>query len=214
MMILHRFGCSASRNVRLRAGLWVAATSIVVSLAAPRFSVPAMQEEADGAIPRVGLAELSGTPGASLMVPFYFTPDPKTPLRSLAVDIEYVSNNLKFQKSSLGLAAERVNADIQTSVTDGQPDEKGITRSKLHLTALLTDQTSKEGLPDGLLAYLLFQISLDAKPFSIRLTPTVVSAEDTSSPPKKVTHVATEPGLVIVEVLDVMPEATCFFFSH
>ena len=200
---------------RLLAGSWLAAT-VVLSMTAPELSAAALQDQStsSGVVPRVTLAELSGTPGASLMVPLYFTPDPKTPLRSFVVDIEFVSNNLKFQKASRGVAAEQSNADITTAVTDAPPDDKGVTRSKLRVTASLTSQASKEGLPDGLLAYLLFQISLEAKPFAIKLTPTVVSAEDLSTPPKKVSKVGTEPGLVTVEVLDVMPEATCFFFTH
>lgn len=213
-MYLNRFESSKSRRIRLSAGLSLALAFIFLLFAARGFSAANEQEETSGSVPRVGLSELSGTPGASLMMPFYFTPDPKTPLQSIAVDIEFVSNNLKFQKSALGIAAEQANADVQTSVTDGQPDDKGVVRSKLHLTASVSGPAAKQGLPDGLLAYLLFQISLDAKPFSIRLTPSVISAEDTSTPPKKVADVATEPGLVKVEVLDAMPEATCFFFSH
>jgi hypothetical protein len=198
-------------NARVLAGLFLAG-SILFGMNLP--GLQAAQGESAGAVPRVALSELGGTPGASLMMPLYFTPDPKTPLKSMSVDIEFTSNNLKFQKSSLGVAAEQANADIQTSVTEGQPDANGRVRSKLHVTASLTGPTPKEGLPDGLLAYLLFQISLDAKPFSIQLVPTVLSAETMGNPPKKVTNVATEPGKVNVEVLDVMPEGTCFFFSH
>ena len=61
--------------------------------------------------------------------------------------------------------------------------------------------------------------SQDAKPFAIKLTPTVVSAEDLSTPAKKVASVGTEPGLVTVEALDAVydrlaPQVACFFFSH
>ena len=147
-----------------------------------------------------------------MMIPFYFTPDPNKPLRSVTVDIEYVSNTLKFQKASKGVAADQAGAEITTNLTDGTPDDKGITRSKLRVTASLGQGNAPQGLPDGLLAYLLFQISLEAKPFAIKLTPTVVSAEDLQN--QKLAKMVAEPGLVVVEVLDVMPEATCFFFSH
>ena len=148
------------------------------------------------------------------MMPLYFTPDPNNPLRSVAVDIEFVSNNLKFQKASMGLAAEQANATIEASVTEGPTDGDGRVHSTLHLQAAVPSQAAGEGLPDGLLAYLLFQISLDAKPFRIRLVPSVTSAEPMGNPQGQVASVATEEGLVIVEALDVMPEATCFFFSH
>jgi len=168
-------------------------------------------QPASGEVPRVSLTEINGTPGASLMIPFYFTPDPNKPLRSVTVDIEYVSSNLKFQKASKGVAADQAGAEITTNLTDGTPDDKGVTRSKLSVTATLP-QGNTQGLPDGLLAYLLFQISLDAKPFAIKLNTTVVSAEDLKN--QKLAKMVAEPGLVVVEVLDVMPEATCFFFSH
>ena len=174
------------------------------------------QQAGPGKVPLVSFAEITGTPGASLMVPFYFTPDPQKPLRSIAVDLEFVSNNLKFQKASRGAASEQAGVEIATDVTEAKPDDKGITRSTLHVEAALTEANSKQGLPDGLLAYLLFQISLDAKPFAIKLTPKVTAAEDLATPPKKVdvAQVGAEPGLVVVQVLDVMPEATCSFFTH
>ena len=198
---------------RLRAALGFASLVLLpqpILVAAAAQQKPATPE----VVPRVSLAELGGTPGANMMMPLYFTPDPKTPVRSLTLDIEFVSNNLKFQKASKGTAAETVNADITTSITEGKPDDKGVTRSTLHLTATIRDASNKTGLPDGLLAYLLFQISLDAKPFAIKLVPTVVEADGVGDPPAKVSKVGTESGLVMVQVLDVMPEATCFFFTH
>ncbi len=53
------------------------------------------------------------------MVPLSLTPDPENPLRSLTVDIEFVSKSLIFQMISPGMAAELVNADIQAILTEG-----------------------------------------------------------------------------------------------
>ena len=178
----------------------------------------AMQSDSEQ-VPRVSLAEINGNPGAKVMMPLSLTPDPKNPLRSLTVDIEYVSNSLIFQKASRGLAAELANADIQTSLTEGKPDDKGLKRARLRITASLPEPNPKNGLPHGLLAYLLFQISQDAKPFLITLTPTVVSANDLSTPPKAVANVGAKPGVVSVESLDatydrLAPAVACFFFTH
>jgi hypothetical protein len=176
----------------------------------------AAQETASGKVPMVSLAEITGTPGASLMVPLYFTPDPKTPLRSISVDVSYVANSLRFQKASLGAAAETAKVDIKTDVTEGQPDDKGVKRATLNVTATLSGQTPATGLPDGLLAYLLFEISLEAKPFAVKMATSVKSAEALSTPPKPVdvAQIGHEDGVVVVTALDVMPEATCFFFTH
>ena len=184
----------------------------------PLHSKAGVLQSASERVPRVSLGEVSTTPGANLMVPLVLTPDPENPLRSLTVDIEFVSKSLIFQKISPGMAAELVNADIQANLTEGEPDDKGLKRAKLRVAASLPESNPKEGLPEGLLAYLLFQVSQDAKPVLIQLTPTVVLAEDLSTPPKKVASVAAEPGLVIVEALDTLYERlvpiACFFYMH
>ncbi|MBI4479709.1 MAG: hypothetical protein HY651_06770 [Acidobacteria bacterium] len=172
-----------------------------------------------GQTARVSLAEIKTTPGASLMMPLSLTPDPKNPLRSLTIEIGFVSKSLVFQKTSRGLAAELANADIQANLTEGPPDEKGLKRATLRVAASLPEPASKEGLPDGLLAYLLFQVSEDAQPLSVKLTPAVISANDLSTPPKKVSNVGADAGVVVIEALDAVyqrlaPELACFFFSH
>jgi hypothetical protein len=130
------------------------------------------------------------------------------------VDIDYVGNHLKFQKAAPGMIPEDVGADIGATVTDGVPDAKGTFRSKAHVTLSLTEKNPPNGLPEGLLVFLIFQVTLDAKPFTIKLNPTVISADDLNTPPHKVANLRTVPGTVAVEIPAVMPAATCFFFSH
>ena len=197
--------------------MWLAVAWALHSMP-PQLQAAALQSVSEQT-PRVSLAEIDGTPGASLMMPLSLTPDPKNPLRSLTVDIEYVSNSLIFQKASRGLAAELANADIQSNLTESKPDDKGLKRAKLRVTASLPEPNPKEGLPQGLLAYLLFQVSPDAKPFLVTMTPTIVSAYDLSTPPKEVTNVVTKPGSVSIDDLGdrydrLAPAVACFFFTH
>ena len=197
--------------------MWLAVAWALHSMP-PQLQAAALQSVSEQT-PRVSLAEIDGTPGASLMMPLSLTPDPKNPLRSLTVDIEYVSNSLIFQKASRGLAAELANADIQSNLTESKPDDKGLRRAKLRVTASLPEPNPKEGLPQGLLAYLLFQVSPDAKPFLVTMTPTIVSAYDLSTPPKEVTNVVTKPGSVSIDDLGdrydrLAPAVACFFFTH
>jgi len=188
----------------------------------PRFDAAAAQlppGQSAAQAPRVSLAEIKTTPGSSLMMPLSLTPDPKNPLRSVTVEIEFVSKSLVFQKTTRGLAAEIVNADVQASLTEGPADDKGLKHAKIRLTASLPEPAAKEGLPDGLLAYLLFQVSPDAQPLSIKLTPAVVAASDLSTPPKKIASVGADPGIVVVEALEdvyqrLAPQIACFFFTH
>lgn len=161
--------------------------------------------------PRVAVGEITGTPGSILMLPLYYTPDPKLPVKDISVEIEFVSNTLKYDKLSPGVAAEAAGATVKGSLVNGQPDEKGITRSKLTVTAAMPAEKVAEGLPDGLLAYLLYSVSLEAKPFAIRMSTKVNSASDPQSKPITVNA---QNGLVVLELLDMMPEATCFFFTH
>ena len=203
-------------GIRLRVVWWLAVAGALLPM--PLHLKAAVLQSASERVSRVFLAHISTTPGASLMVPLSLTPDPENPLRSLTVDIEFVSKSLIFQKISPGMAAELVNADIQATLSEGEPDDKGLKRAKLRVVASLPESNPKEGLPEGLLAYLLFQVSQDAKPVMIKLTPTVVLAEDLSTPPKKVAGVAAEPGLVVVEALDTLYERlipfACFFYMH
>jgi hypothetical protein len=153
------------------------------------------------------------------MLPLSLTADPKRPLRSLTVDVEFVSKSLIFQKTSLGIAAELANAKIEASIAKETTDDNGLKHVTLRVSAALPEPPAETGLPDGLLAYLIFDIAQEAQPFRIRLTPAVVSASDLSNPPKAVAGVGAQPGLVVIEsqqaVFDQMaPPIACFFFSH
>jgi len=98
---------------------WLAAASGLVAVLPPIQATA--QQPVPPAAPRVSLAEIKTTPGASLMMPLSLTPDPKNPLRSLTVEIGFVSKSLVFQKTSRGLAAELVNADIEANLRSEFP---------------------------------------------------------------------------------------------
>jgi hypothetical protein len=162
--------------------------------------------------PRIALGETDGSPGGTVMVPVYFTPDRKTPLRSISIEIDYVSNSLKFQKTSIADAAEQAGATVSATSEGETKDDKGVARSELRLSVSLPDQQVKEGIPEGLLTFLMFDIAITAKPFAIKLTPTLVSAEDLEG--KKMADVRVGPGMVAVQGTNITPDATCFFFTH
>ena len=162
--------------------------------------------------PRIALGETDGNPGGTAMVAVYFTPDRKNPLRSLTIEIDYVSNSLKFRKASIANAAEQVGATVSAAPEEEAKDEKGLARSKLRLSVSLPDRQAKEGIPNGLLTFLMFDVATTAKRFAIKLTPALISAEDVEG--KKVASVVVAPGVVSVQATDLMPEVACFFFTH
>jgi len=113
-----RMRSKRNRGTWTLVALWIAGAGML-ALDPARSAAQAPAE----VVPRVSLAELNGTPGSSLMLPLYFTPDPKNPVRSITVDIEFVSNNLKFDHASNGTAADQVGAAITTALTEGKPDD-------------------------------------------------------------------------------------------
>jgi hypothetical protein len=160
--------------------------------------------------PYIAIGTVDASPGASLMVPIYYTPDSATRLRSFAVEIDFVSNNLAFQEAANGVV-DSESLKLTSSVSNVPPDAKGVKRSKIRLVTTTVD--AKEELPEGLLAYLMFNLSMDAKPFVIRLSPTVISAEDVAK--ASVVHkLSARAGSVAVLSSDVTPEMSCFFFTH
>lgn len=203
-------------NFSVTFGLIAAFLLMAIPAAAWQQNPPARESSQAPAagVPRVAVGEINATPGANLMVPLYFTPDPRNPLRSITIEIDYVSNSLKFQRAAAGLAVEQVGADLSATVTDGKPDARNVTRSKLRVSVAIPEREPARGIPDGLLSFLMFRVSPDARPFAIRLNTSVASAETTQNPPQRVANVSTLPGLVVVELGDMLPEATCFFFTH
>jgi len=179
-------------------------------------NAPAQGESSEAAstLPRVAVGEINGNPGSNLMVPLYFTPDPNRPLRSITVELDYVSNSLKFQSAATGTAVEQAGATLNATLTDGTPNEQNVTRSKLRIEVNVPEAQAGRGIPEGLLSFLLFRVNPDARPFAIRLNTSVVSAQTAQTPPQTVANVGTIPGLVVVDQGDLLPEATCFFFTH
>ena len=170
--------------------------------------------DAASRLPRVAVGEIGGNPGSNLMVPLYFTPDPNRPLRSLTVELDYVSNSLKFQNAAAGTAVQRSGATIKTTLTDGTPDQNDVMRSTLRIDVEIPEGEAGKSIPDGLLSFLMFRVSDEARSFAIRLNTSVVSAQTAQNPSQSVADVGTLPGMVVVEQGDMLPEQTCFFFSH
>jgi hypothetical protein len=192
---------------------WFYPVLMLLMVYSPARSAPVQEETQSPPPPYITIGQVEGSPGATLIVPVYYKPDPDKPVRSFTVDIEFVSNNLEFQNASNGIV-DQEGLELSSAVTKANPDAAGVSRSKLRLTVALKGKNSNEGLAEGLLSYLMFQLSLQAKPFVIKLIPTIISAEDTQEPAKKVSNLSAQPGSISVLSLDVTPEMSCFFFSH
>lgn len=148
--------------------------------------------------------------GTTAAIPLYFQRSNNTNVRSVHLELDFVSNSIQFTKAEKGVAAEGQNFEVTAEAKQLPPDDKKITHTRLNIDVSVADSDSKKSLPEGLLAFLNFKIPDDAKPFSISLTPITIAAQDSS---KKPVEVAAEAGKVIVSIPDA-PLAGCFFFTH
>ncbi len=151
------------------------------------------------------VASERGTTGA---IPIYYEPGKTTPLKKVHLDLDFVSNSVKFDKAEKGVAAQVQDYDLKVTAQELPPDDKKILHTRLSVDVAVTDPS--KSLPQGLLAFLNFKVPEDAKPFSIAINPVTTSAEDVSSKPAEI---AAEAGKLIVSIPDA-PLAGCFFFSH
>lgn len=171
-------------------------------------------ERANPALPRIALGSQDGTPGVEVIVPLYYSPPRGVETRSLAVEIEWISQNLQFVRFARGISAESIGADVSGKVTETRRDSKNIEHSNLRIEASVVEQDPKRGIPEGLVAYLTFKISPEAKPFTIELRPKLLSARFIGTPGQTFTQAETESGKVTVELPGLPPYVTCFFFTH
>lgn len=159
--------------------------------------------------PSLILGTVAGERGTSVTIPLYYKPGRGAAPRSLRLDVTFVSNSVKFAKAEKGIAAETQDFDLAVRAAELPPDNN-IVRTRLSIDVAVADADNKKVLPEGLWAFLEFRIPPEAKPFSISLEPSSVSAADAA---KKPVEVAAEAGKIIVSVPD-EPLAGCFFFTH
>lgn len=148
--------------------------------------------------------------GTTASIPIYYEPGKGTHLRSVHLELDFVSNTVKFAKAQKGIAGQGHNFDLAVQAKDQAPDARKIVHTRLTVDVSVPESSSGELLPRGPLAFLNFTVPSQAKPFAISLKPISVSARDASSKP---VQIAAEAGKIIVSVPEA-PLANCFFFTH
>ncbi len=161
---------------------------------------------------RVALKNMDATPGQAIIVPLYFTPAEGTEVGQLKITINFVSVNMKFQKLERGIAAEVSDVSLESDVKQSKND-KGVESTTLTIrTANAMPEPPKEGIHEGLLAYMTLKLSDTARPAVIKLNTTAEAKELKSNKPVK--NLRTEPAQVEVFAPGTQPIVSCFFFSH
>ncbi|HWP85215.1 MAG TPA: hypothetical protein VNN17_08495 [Terriglobia bacterium] len=157
--------------------------------------------------PTLILGTVASDPGTTATIPLYYQGASAQALRSVHLEVEFVSNSVKFSRAQKGAAAQVQDFDLVVEEREQPPDDKGIRRSRLTINV---SAPSAAALPEGLWAFLDFSVPPDAKAFSIALNPVVALARDTNG---AAVSVVAEAGKIIVAVPEA-PLATCFFFTH
>jgi len=156
------------------------------------------------------LGTVSGDPGTTAGVPLYFKTGGGKPVRSAHLEVEFVSNSVKFAKADKGTASAVEDFDLTADSKEFPPDDKNLKHTRISLDIAVKDSDPEKALPEGLLSFLNFDVPTDAKSFSIELNPRVVTAQDAA---KAAVKVRAESGKIIIALPD-EPMPGCFFFTH
>jgi len=159
---------------------------------------------------RVTLASTNGSPGESVTLPIYLTPAKGLKIGGLKLEVNFVSANLKFDKIDRGMAAEMGDVELNSELKLGK-NEKGVETSSVTVRASAPKE-SKEGIPSGLLAYLILKINETGRPASIALHVTAEGTEAGSA--NALTNLQSPDTQVDVVAPGSQPAISCFFFSH
>ena len=200
------------RRSRYVSFAFIAARAMAVAFFAGTGASPAFAQQRAGSTepPAFILGTVSGDPGTTAGIPLYFTPGAGQPIRRVHLEVEFVSNSVKFAKAQKGAAAAVQDFDLAVEAKELPPDDKNIQRTRLNIDVTVTNSDRKKSLQEGLLSFLNFQVPTNAKAFAIELKPLTISAQDAANKPVKVTA---EPGKIIIALPD-EPMVGCFFFTH
>ena len=115
---------TALRNFRLMI-LSIAASLLL--LASPRPSAAQQTKAAPGGNLIVGT--VASERGTTAAIPLYYERGKGSPLRSVHLELEFVSNSVKFARAEKGIAAEQ-EFDVKVEFKELPPDDKKITRTR------------------------------------------------------------------------------------
>lgn len=159
---------------------------------------------------RLTLGSATGSPGASVVVPIYFTPAEQESVGQASLTINFVSKNLKFQKIDPGAAAELGNVELTAESKDGKNDQ-GLEMTTITLHAAVPSGTDK-AIPSGLLSYVSFNILETAVPANISLRVNASAVRAGSGIPASEVRAFGAQVEVLAEGEGGM--VACFFFTH
>lgn len=157
----------------------------------------------DSSQPRVNVGVSTAKPGEVIDIPITLSAADTVKANTIVETISFPKKVLSLMKAELGLAGEQSQAEIKTDMKD-DADEN---------THLVVTISSKELLKPGILAYLKFKVSPEAKKGTVVLN--VVDSKLTANSGGSVEYAKGKDGEVtIFNVDEEIPVVGCFFFTH
>ena len=141
-------------------------------------------------------------PGDPIDIPVTLSGSGQAPMSSIVAEISFPKNALHFVRAEAGLAGEASEADVHGVLKDGGDD------SLIEVTI-----AAKRPIKFGILAYLKFRVSTEAKKGSVQLK---MRSSKAATPDGQPVQLAKgKDGEVTVFNLDeTIPQMGCFFFTH
>lgn len=158
---------------------------------------------------RLTIGSSSALVESEVSLPLYFTAAPGLKVGSLSAEIKFPSKLLSFVKAEKSGSSEAIGAQVKAEVSS---ELKGAGLSTLKLTiSVPQDQWGRKALPDGVIAYLVFQLSKEAQADTEIVLQNKASALTAEEQPKRV-----EPVLAYEGKITVLgePIISCFFYMH
>ena len=153
---------------------------------------------------RVSLGAIPLLAGDTADIPLILSAPETIKIASVVETISLPKKLVSFTKAVLGLAGEQSQAEINTKTTDGgSPD----------LSTLEVTITSKGPMKAGVLAYLKFKVSPDARKGTITLKLLESKGTTESGGPVQITN-GKDGAIGVFDTTEEMPIIGCFFFSH
>jgi len=158
---------------------------------------------ADNSQPRVNVGVSTAKPGDVIDIPITLSAADTVKVNTIVETVSFPKKVLSLTKTDLGLAGEQSQAEIKTDAKDGADEN----------TDLVVTISSKELLKPGILAYLKFKVSPEAKKGTVVLK--VLDSKVTANAGGNVEFAKGKDGEVTIFNLDEeIPVVGCFFFTH
>ena len=108
--------------------------------------VPA--QDSKDAVGTVILGTVAGERGTTVAIPVYYESKDNAAVRSVHLDVDFISNNVKFSKAEKGIASEMQDYDLKAEAEPLPNDNEGRSRTRIKIDVAVTE--AGKALPQGL----------------------------------------------------------------